>query len=286
MTRTTDELTYLTITGETPFRMADSQTGATTGLTESDGEKQLAALREELRELHDLMMAAETHGVLVVLQGMDASGKDVTIENVHTASNPQAARVKGFKPPAGEEVKHHFLRRAAEAVPMRGEIVAFDRSYYEQAMPEKAGGEVSGDALERRYRHIRAFEDMLNDDGIIVIKLLLNVDKDVQKGRLEERQNDIRHGWKLSASDWKKREIWDEVMAGYEAMINATATDYAPWYVVPSDEHWYRNLCAAQIVVDRMRPFRAEWEQTRNQIGEQNQREAREVRYLAGQLRA
>ncbi len=273
-TESTRQLTYLTLSGDEGFHLSDSESGSTSGLTEEEGSDELDTLRRELRDLHDLMMAAETHGVLVLLQGMDAAGKDVTIENVHTASNPQAARVKAFKPPSSEEEKHHFLRRAAVAVPMRGEIVAFDRSYYEEAVPEDVGGDVSGDALERRFRHIRAFEDMLDDEGIIVIKLLLHVDKDVQRERLEERQNDIRHGWKLSASDWQKREQWDEMMMAYEAMVNATATTYAPWYVVPSDHHWYRNLCAARIIVDRMRPFREKWEETRNEIGRQNQLEA------------
>jgi PPK2 family polyphosphate:nucleotide phosphotransferase len=248
------------------------------GLTEGEADARLAGLQAELRDLHDLMMAAETHGLLLVLQGMDAAGKDVTIENVHGALNPQAARVKAFKPPSDEESKHHFLWRADAATPMRGEAVTFDRSYYEQAMPPGLGGDVEGDALERRFAHINAFEHMLVDEGIIIVKILLHVGSETQEQRLEERQQEIGQAWKLSASDWIDRRDWDAYMAAYERLVNACGTTHAPWYVVPANHRWYHNYAVASLVADRLRPYREEWLDRRREIGQRNRQEAREAR--------
>lgn len=262
--------------------MADIDPASTGSVTEQEADREVHALQTELRELHDLMMAAETHGLLIILQGMDASGKDVTIENVHAAFNPQAARVKGFKKPGGEEAKHHFLWRADAATPMVGEVDTFDRSYYEQAMPESLQGDVSGERLERRFDHINAFEHMLMDEGIIVTKVLLHVGRDEQERRLEERQHDIDLAWKISDDDWLKRRDWDAYMAAHETIINACATAETPWHVVPADHRWYHNLLVAQLLVERLRPYREGWERARRQIGQENQQEAAEARDASG----
>jgi len=268
----------VTISGEQYKALADIDPGATGSLTEQEADHHLKVLHAELRELHDLMMAAQTHALLIVLQGMDAAGKDVTIENIHAAFNPRAARVKAFKKPAGEETKHHFLWRADVATPMLGEAVTFDRSYYEQAMPDSLSGDISGERLERRFAHINAFERMLMDEGIIVVKIFLHVDKDSQAQRLEERQDHIAEAWKLSDSDWLKRQDWNAYMDAYERIVNACATPDIPWYVVPADQHWYSNATVAHILVERLGPYREGWEQTRHQIGEEHQREAMEAR--------
>ena len=270
--------TAITVTGEERISLADIDTGATGSVTEEEANRQLPGLLDELRELHDLMMAAETHSLLIVLQGMDAAGKDVTIETVHGAFNPQAARVKAFKAPAGEEAKHHFLWRADLATPMIGEAVTFDRSYYEQAMPEDLGGDLSGDRLARRLEHIVAFERLLTDEGTIVVKIFLHVGKETQAERLEERQRDLGQAWKLSASDWTDRRDWDRYMEAYERLIYASATPGCPWYVVPADHRWSHNLAVAQVLLDRLRPHREEWERLRREVGEANQAEAAKVR--------
>lgn len=274
----TMERTAVTVSGEHHVSLANVDPSATGSLTEREADHQLEVLQGELRELHDLMMAAESHALLIILQGMDAAGKDVTIENVHAAFNPQAARVKAFKKPAGEETKHHFLWRADLALPMLGEVVTFDRSYYEQAMPEALSGDVSGERLERRFAHINAFEHMLMDEGTIIVKIFLHVGKDTQARRLEERQGDIAEAWKLSDSDWLKRRDWDAYMAAYETMINACATPDIPWYIVPADHRWHHNVAVAQLLVERLRPYREGWEEARRQIGRENQREAMEAR--------
>jgi PPK2 family polyphosphate:nucleotide phosphotransferase len=267
-----------TTTGERHLSLATIDPSASGALTEAEADRQLATLQAELRDLHDLMMAAETHALLIILQGMDASGKDVTIENVHTAFNPQAARVKSFKPRVGEEAKRHFLWRADLVTPMFGEVVTFDRSYYEQAMPEELDGDVSGDALEGRFGHINAFERLLTEEGTIVVKVFLHVGKETQRQRLEERQEEIAAAWKISGADWAKRQQWDAIMAAYETIINACATTHAPWYVVPADHRWHHNAAIAQVLVDRLRPYRSEWERARREVGEENRKEAEAAR--------
>ncbi|HEV2129056.1 MAG TPA: PPK2 family polyphosphate kinase [Thermomicrobiales bacterium] len=267
-----------TITGEKEIRLADVDPAATDGLTEQEADRQFQELQNELRELHDLMMAAETHGLLLILQGMDAAGKDVTIENVAGALNPQAFRVKSFDKPTEEERMHHFLWRADVATPMVGEAVVFDRSYYEQAMPEELQGDVFGERRARRFEHIKAFERILADEGIIVIKVFLHIGKVTQEQRLENRQNEIDQAWKLSPSDWKKHRQWDVLIEAYETVLNGTATPDIPWHVVPADHRWYHNPAVARIVVERLREHREQWEASRREIGEQNRKEAQEAR--------
>jgi PPK2 family polyphosphate:nucleotide phosphotransferase len=267
-----------TITGERYVALADIDPSSTGSLTEQEADAQFRALASELRELHDLMMAAGTHGLLVILQGMDAAGKDVTIENVFGEMNPQALRVKSFSKPSEEESKHHFLWRADVATPMVGEVVVFDRSYYEQAMPEELQGDVSGARRQRRFEHINAFERILADEGIIVVKIFLHVGKDVQASRLEDRQQDLQLAWKISDDDWLKRDQWDAHMEAYETLLNACATPEIPWHAVPAEHRWYHNPVVAQVLVDRLRGFREEWEDARRTVGEQNQQEAREAR--------
>lgn len=267
-----------TITGERRVSLGDINPSSTGGMTEDAADARFEELRHELRELHDLMMAAETHALLLVLEGMDAAGKDVTIENVHGAFNPQMARVTSFSKPVGEETQHHFLWRADLALPAFGEVTTFDRAYHEQALPKDLEGDVSGDALERRYGHIANFEQLLTDEGTIVVKVFLHIGKETQRKRLKERQEDIQMAWKISDSDWLKRDKWDEYMRGFEDMMNGTATPEAPWYVVPAEHRWYHNPVVAQILVDRMRPHCDAWEQKRREIGEQNREQAKKAR--------
>ena len=270
------------ITGERHVTLAESDSSATGGITEQAANTQLRSIQSELRELHDLMMAAETHALLVILQGMDAAGKDVAIENVFGEMNPQAFRVKGFKSPAGEEAKHHFLWRADAALPMFGEAVVFDRSYYEQAIRPRVEGELPESGIGKRHEHINAFERILDESGTIIVKVFLNIGRDVQEQRLEERQNDIRSAWKISGSDWEDRAQWDEFMRAYETTLNACASPEIPWYLVPADHQWFHNVAIGQLLLDRLRAFSEQWEETRRKTGKQNQQEAEAARREAG----
>ena len=266
------------ITGAHHVSLGSNDSSSIGGITEQEADTQLESICGELRELHELMMAAETHALLVILQGMDASGKDVTIENVFREMNPQAFRVKGFKSPAGEEAKHHFLWRADAALPMFGEAVIFDRSYYEQAIRPRVEGELPEADIRKRHEHINAFERILAESGTIIVKIFLNVGKDVQEERLEERQNDIRKAWKISGSDWEDRAQWDEFMQAYETTLNACASPDIPWYLVPADHQWFHNVTVGRILLDHLRPFRDKWEDARRKTGEQNQKEAKATR--------
>lgn len=271
---------YATIlTGDRPVRLAEVDTAADGGVTEAGAEARLGPLATELRELQELVYAAGTHAVLVVLQGMDAAGKDVTIANVFAAANPESCRVAAIKPRTDEEEAHDFLWRAHPPMPGRGEWVILDRSYYEQLVADRVLGEVDAETVRRRYGHVNAFERLLADDGkTIVLKFFLHVGRAEQGRRLEEREANRETAWKISANDWKARAAWDDYMAAYEAALNATATADAPWYVVPSDHQWFHNLAVAEAVVGRLRPHREEWLASRQARGEKKRAGAEAAR--------
>jgi PPK2 family polyphosphate:nucleotide phosphotransferase len=267
-------------TGERPLRLAEVDPAGAAAIGEEEAAARLEELTAELRELQELMFAAEEHGALVVLQGMDAAGKDITIASVFAAATPEACRVKAFKRETSDEVvKRDFLWRAHHEVPKRGEVVVFDRSYYEQVVTEWVEGEVDDERVRRRFDHVRHFEELLADDGrTILLKFFLHVGPDEQKRRLEEREADPRTAWKTSARDWTSRQQWDDYMAAYEAAINATATPAIPWYVVPADRQWFHTLAVAEALVDRLRPHREAWLAARERIGAEERRAARAAR--------
>ncbi len=271
-------MTYTTtVNGNRQVRLADIDPAADGGLTEEAANQRLEEMTGELRELQELIYAAETHGLLIILQGMDAAGKDVTIANVFAAANPQSARVKAFKPPTPEEEQHDFLWRAHLAMPARGELVIFDRSYYEQVLNPWVDGSLPRDVIRRRFDHINAFERLLSDEGIIVVKCFLHISKEEQARRLQERQDSLESAWKISSSDWQKRDAWDDYMAAYEAMVNACGTEPAPWYIVPADHQWFHNLAVAKTLVTRLRPYRDAWIEARNERGEEERADAVEA---------
>ena len=248
------------------------------GLTQADAERKLAPLTDELRELQELLFAAETHGVLVVLQGMDAAGKDVTIQNVFTAATPEAIRVRHFTEMSDEEAAHDFLWRAHLAAPERGQVVIFDRSYYEQLVRPLVDAEAEAErgtaSQAERVEDVRAFESILRHGGTIVVKVFLHVSKDEQERRLRERMESPEQAWKISANDWIARRSWDRYMSAYEEVIPATASPDAPWLVVPADHQWFHNLAVADALVGRLREHRDEWLEARDRIGQEKREEA------------
>ncbi|MFL5680980.1 MAG: PPK2 family polyphosphate kinase [Chloroflexota bacterium] len=247
------------------------------GMTESAATAALEPVAAELLELQELLYAAETHGVLVILQGMDAAGKDVTIRNVFAAATPEAIRVRHFKPMTDEEEKHDFLWRAHGATPARGEIVIFDRSYYEQLVLPEVEGESTPAKTAERAEDVRAFETILRHGGVIVVKFFLHIGNDEQERRLVERMERPDSAWKISARDWTAREAWDRYMAAYEDTMNSTATPESPWYLVPANRQWVHNLVVAETLVERLRPHRDEWIEAREARGAKKAAEAREV---------
>jgi PPK2 family polyphosphate:nucleotide phosphotransferase len=265
------------VEGQRSFQLAGIDPGEDGGLDESEAEQRLATLTGELRELQELMFAAETNGILVILQGMDASGKDVTIGNVFAAADPASCRVAAFKEQTPEEEAHHFLWRADKLTPGHGELVIFDRSYYEQVLLPQVHDELAEDDVCRRFANINDFERLLHEHGIIVVKFFLHVSEEEQGRRLEDREANLETAWKISPRDWQERQFWDAYMAAYEATIDACASPHAPWYVTPADHQWFHNLAVAEALLERLRPYREDWIEARNQRGEQQRAEAERV---------
>jgi PPK2 family polyphosphate:nucleotide phosphotransferase len=266
------------VDGDGPFQLDRIDPGDHGGLDESEAEQRLAELTAELRELQELMFAAETNGILVVLQGMDASGKDVTIGNVFTAADPASCRVTAFKEPTPEEEAHHFLWRADHFTPGLGELVIFDRSYYERVLLPQVHDELPDDTIRRRFANINDFERLLHEHGIIVAKVFLHVSEEEQGRRLEEREADLKTAWKISPRDWQERRFWDAYMAAYEATIDACASPRAPWYVISADHQWFLNLAVAEALVEHLRPYGKHWIGARNRRGKEQRAEAERAR--------
>lgn len=214
-----------------------------------DGLKELAGLRDKLDTLQEKLYAEHDRAILVVLQGMDTSGKDGTIRRVFEGVNPQGVRVARFREPTPEEVDHDFLWRAHREVPRKGEIVIFNRSHYEGVLVERVHKLVPKDLWQRRYQQINDFERLLSESGTRVIKFYLNIDEDEQKRRLQARLDDPSKHWKFSPQDVKERGFWPEYMKAYEAALERTSTRWAPWYLVPSNHAWFRDLVVCQKLV-------------------------------------
>jgi PPK2 family polyphosphate:nucleotide phosphotransferase len=220
--------------------------------SKKEGLAQLDRLVERLAALHDRLFAEATRSLVLVLQGLDASGKDGTIRSVTTGINPQGTRVVSFRVPTSTELAHDYLWRAHAACPARGEIAIFNRSHYEDVVAVRVRKLVPEATWRRRYPHIRAFEQLLVDEGTAVVKVFLHVSRQEQRRRLQERIDDPAKRWKFRAGDLDDRRRWDDFMAAYEEAIRETSTDWAPWHVVPADHNWARNLAVAHVLVDAL----------------------------------
>jgi PPK2 family polyphosphate:nucleotide phosphotransferase len=219
------------------------------GLNKEEAQAATAALRARIGELQTLVTAGEQHAVLVLLQAMDAGGKDGTIRSVFLDTDPLGVRVVPFKVPAGRETVQDYLWRVHQQCPGRGELVIFNRSHYEDVLVVRVKGLVPEERWSKRYDHIRHFERMLADEGTTVVKLFLNVSKDEQRARLQDRIDDPMERWKFRRGDLDDRALWEEYMAAYTDALERTSCAHAPWYVIPADRKWVRNLAVATVVV-------------------------------------
>ena len=215
--------------------------------------------RKALASAQELLWASGNHSVLIILQGLDAAGKDGTIRHVMSGVNPQGCRVQGFKVPTSEEIGHNFLWRYSKALPSRGEIGIFNRSYYEDVLVVRVHPEIlenqrlppgkrGAKFWEGRYRDINAFERHLRQNGTLILKFFLHTSKDEQKKRLLERLENEDKYWKFSAADLRERGFWDDYIKAYEAMLSHTSTKVAPWYVIPADNKWAARALIADII--------------------------------------
>ena len=238
----------------TPVDLADRNASATPGY---DGDKEsslavAAALQQRLAELQDVLYADGRHRLLVVLQATDTGGKDGTIRNVFGAVDPIGVHARSFKKPTEPELARDFLWRVHAQVPAAGELVVFNRSHYEDVLVTRVHGLVDDERARRRFEHIRAFEALLADEGTTIVKVFLQISKAEQRERLQARLDDPAKHWKFSLGDLAEREHWDRYVEVHGEAIFATATEHAPWFVVPADRKWYRNLAVASIVVSTL----------------------------------
>lgn len=220
-------------------------------------ESELQSLTQELSELQDLLFEAHHHSMLVVLQGMDTSGKDGTIRHVLAHVNPQSCYVQAFKEPTDEEVAHDFLWRVHKVTPGKGNMAIFNRSYYEDVLIVRVHNLVPKEVWSKRYKEINHFEKLLATNNTIILKFFLHISYDEQTERLRARIQDKDKAWKISASDWNERKYWDDYQKAYEEAL--TQCNEIPWYIVPANHKWYRNLAVAHTLVATMRKYKDEW---------------------------
>jgi PPK2 family polyphosphate:nucleotide phosphotransferase len=241
-------------------KLSKLDAGFTGGLR--DGSETREKMRrdiEALAELQALLYAARSNSVLVVLQGIDTAGKDGTIRHVFTGVNPQGCRVASFKKPTEDEAAHDYLWRVHREVPGLGEMVIFNRSHYESVLVERVHRLVPESVWRKRYAEIRHFEKLLLRSGTIVLKFFLNLSKSEQKRRLEARLDDPDKRWKSNPEDWRERRLWARYREAYEDMLSKTSTRHAPWFVIPSDAKWYRNLAVADRLAASLGEHEKDW---------------------------
>ena len=207
---------------------------------------------ERLRALQELLYADGRHSLLICLQAMDTAGKDGVINHVLGAMNPQGCRVAHFRHPSAEEAAHDFLWRAHRDAPARGEVVIFNRSHYEDVLVVRVHKLVSRAVWTERYARINEFERALADDGVVILKFYLHISSAEQIARFKARLEDPSKHWKITASDYTERKFWPQYRRAYEDALSRCSTEYAPWYVIPGNHKWYRNLAVARIVVERL----------------------------------
>ncbi len=224
-----------------------------------DGLDELEQLSGRLEPLQEVLYAEHTHKVLILLQAMDTAGKDATIRRVFEGVNPQGVRVEHFGPPTPEELDHDFLWREHKLVPGRGEVVIFNRSYYEGVLVERVHALVPKEVWQLRFHQINEFERLLSETGTTVLKFYLHIDKDEQKKRLEDRLKDPSKQWKFSTNDLPERKFWSEYMKAYEEALERTSTDWAPWYVIPSNHGWFRDLLVSDILVNTLEGLKMQY---------------------------
>lgn len=225
------------------------------GFTNKHGDRAQAEAETQkycarLRELQDLLHVQQRHSLLVCLQALDTGGKDGTINHVLSAMNPQGCRVQAFKQPTPLEAAHDFLWRVHPAVPGRGEVVLFNRSHYEDVLVVRVHDLVPKAVWSRRYDLINAFEQGLVENGTHLLKFYLHISPEEQLRRFKQRLDDPSKQWKISEADYQERQYWDAYRAAYEEALSRCSTEQAPWFVIPADHKWFRNLAVARIVVE------------------------------------
>jgi PPK2 family polyphosphate:nucleotide phosphotransferase len=266
-----DLIEPLQVAPGSPVRLSrDHDPGSTGKVARGQADALLADSVDLLAEYQDRLAAQDRFGVLLVLQGMDASGKDSTIKHVMSGVNPQAVTVHAFKQPSAEELNHDFLWRCQRVLPGRGEIGIFNRSHYEEVLVVRVHPDLLAaehlpepnrkyDVWARRYREINDWERYLTDNGIAVVKVMLNVSRQEQARRFLKRMDHPEKNWKFSPSDVRERGYWDDYQQAFDSLLTKTSTRWAPWYVVPADHKWFGRLATAAVLVTALRAINPEY---------------------------
>lgn len=247
---------------QTKIAFKDYDPARTAGLDKDQGNDRFLSLGVELTQLQEELYGAAQHSVLVILQGMDTSGKDGTIRHVFSLVNPLTCEVESFKTPTEEELAHDFLWRVHKVTPRQGSFGVFNRSHYEDVLIARVKKLVPKEVWKARYAQINDFEAMLAANHTILLKFFLHISHDEQEKRLLARERDPSKAWKLSAQDWLDRELWDEYMDAYEDALSKCSTAAAPWYIVPANKKWYRDLAIIEAVVVTLKEYRSAWRAT------------------------
>ncbi|PNG27349.1 polyphosphate kinase 2 [Methylocella silvestris] len=236
------------------FQLKDQDPDASPGLdSKAEGEAALAAAGEQLTHLQRLLYAEKKHGLLIVLQGMDAAGKDGSIRRAFTAFHPLGVIATSFKVPTLEEADHDFLWRVHPHAPRLGSIAIFNRSHYEDFLVNRAHRRLDDKAAALRLEQIRDFETLLAQNGVVILKFFLHISKEEQLARFKKRLRDPESNWKIEESDYTERVYWDAYMSAYEEAMAATSLPGAPWYVIPADRKWFRDVALMQITLDALK---------------------------------
>jgi PPK2 family polyphosphate:nucleotide phosphotransferase len=237
------------VTPGSNVKLAEIDPSETAGMTKAEAKALTKELNKRLEELQELLYAEGKHKVLVVLQAMDAGGKDGTIRKVFEHVNPQGVKVASFKKPTSEELAHDYLWRIHRHAPGTGEITIFNRSHYEDVLVVRVWDIVSEERWSKRFNHIINWEQMLADEGTTIVKFYLHIDKDEQKARLQARLDNPDKHWKFDIGDLDQRARWDDYMTAFEDVLNKTSTPDSPWFVIPANNKWYRDLVVTRIMV-------------------------------------
>ena len=239
-------------------------------------DQEMAKLSDELSELQEELAAAQHQSLLIILQGMDTSGKDGTIRHVLSHVNPQGCTVHSFKEPTQEELAHDFLWRIHKATPAKGVMGIFNRSQYEDVLVVRVHNLVPESVWSRRYQDINNFEKLLANNNTIILKFFLHISYEEQEKRLLAREHDRDKAWKVAASDWTERKYWKDYQQAYEDAL--TKCDAVPWYIVPGDHKWYRNLVVARTLVHTMKQYKDEWKHQLEVRGQQELAKLKQLR--------
>jgi PPK2 family polyphosphate:nucleotide phosphotransferase len=244
----------LIITPGKPARLQSRDARDGLGLEDkSEGKELLVELVEEMALLQNRLWAESKRSVLLILQGLDASGKDGTIRSVFSGINPQGCKVVSFKAPSTFERSHDYLWRVHAACPGRGQIGIFNRSHYEDVVTVRVRGLAPEEVWRRRAQHINDFERLLTDEGTTIVKVYLHLSRDEQRERLQERVDNPEKRWKFREGDLEDRALWGDYMEAFEETLTETSTEWAPWHIVPTDRNWVRNVAVASLLVETLR---------------------------------